>query len=78
LPECADSADLAGLSNSIAESSADGTRWEYAGQLRHPRFFHRVLPANESALVIAGGASMTDGKIVELERVAAGVAASAP
>lgn len=55
------------MSGSIQRLSDDGKSWEYFGQLAHPRFFHRVLPWNNSKLVIVGGASMTSGKVEAIE-----------
>ncbi|HUQ69671.1 MAG TPA: kelch repeat-containing protein, partial [Planctomycetaceae bacterium] len=55
------------MSGSVQQLSSDGQRWELAGQLAHPRFFHRLLPANSDRAVIVGGASMTTGKTLELE-----------
>jgi N-acetylneuraminic acid mutarotase len=55
------------MSGSIQRLSDDGKQWEFLGQLAHPRFFHRLLPWNNSKLVVVGGASMTSGKIEALE-----------
>lgn len=55
------------MSGSIQRLSDDGKQWEFLGQLAHPRFFHRVLPWQDSKLVVVGGASMEDGKAVALE-----------
>ena len=57
------------MSGSMQRLSEDGEDWEFVGQLEHPRFFHRLLPWQGSDLVLVGGADMTSGKIVELERV---------
>lgn len=57
------------MSGSVQRLSNDDGAWEYVGQLEHPRFFHRLLPWRDSDLVLVGGADMTSGKIVELERV---------
>jgi hypothetical protein len=55
------------MSGSIQRLNTEGTAWEYLGQLAHPRFFHRVLPWNNSKLVVVGGASMLSGKAEALE-----------
>lgn len=55
------------ISGSIQRLAADGSRWEYVGQLANPRFFHRMLPWGNQKLVIAGGGNMSTGKIIELE-----------
>ena len=55
------------ISGSIQRLSADGKKWEFQGQLVHPRFFHRLLPWGDSKLVVLGGASMTEGKQESVE-----------
>ena len=64
---CEGSLYVTTVSGSIQRLSADGTHWEFLGQIAHPRFFHRVLPVSNSRLVIVGGASMEEGKAEELE-----------
>jgi len=54
------------MSGSIQALSADGSRWEYQGRLKSPRFFHES-PAWNHGLVIVGGGSMMDGKAESLE-----------
>ncbi len=66
---CGDRLFATTMSGSIQRLSSDGSRWEFIGQLAHPRFFHRILPSQGHELVIVGGASMATGKIEELERV---------
>lgn len=58
---CSGSLFVTTMSGSIQRLSDDGKQWEYLGQLAHPRFFHRLLPWNNSKLVVVGGASMTAG-----------------
>ena len=53
------------MSGSIQRLAGD--KWEFLGQLAHPRFFHRMLPWQDEKLVVVGGASMTVGKIDPLE-----------
>lgn len=55
------------VSGSIQSLSPGQTDWEYLGQLKHSRFFHRVLPLGADGLVIVGGASMEEGKTTALE-----------
>ena len=45
----------------------DGKSWQIVGQLKDPRFFHRMLPTSQGTLVVVGGASMQTGKVLELE-----------
>lgn len=56
------------MSGSVQRLTAAGDRWEFVGQLQHRRFFHRLLPWNDS-LVIVGGANMGTGKTVALEMI---------
>jgi hypothetical protein len=54
-------------SGKLQRLAKDGSKWEVAGQLAHPRFFHRMLPTDDGRLLIVGGASMETGKIRALE-----------
>lgn len=56
-------------SGKLFRLSADGTQWEPPTELKHARFFHRMLPLGERQLLLLGGASMTEGKFEELEVV---------
>lgn len=40
--------------------------WEEVGRLRHPRFFHRLVPRGTTELVVVGGEGDV-GKLAELE-----------
>lgn len=55
------------MSGSIQRLSADGQKWEFLGQVAHPRFFHRLLPWQDQNLVVVGGAHMAVGKIEPIE-----------
>lgn len=57
------------ISGSIQELAADGSQWQFVGQLDEPRFFHRQIPWKSNELVFVGGASMATGKIEGLERI---------
>lgn len=57
------------MSGAVQRLTPDGKKWEFVGQLEHPRFFHRVLPWQDRELVIVGGAHMAVGKIDALERL---------
>jgi len=54
------------MSGAIQGLPADGSKWEYLGQLKSPRFFHES-PAWNHGIVVVGGASMMDGKAENLE-----------
>ena len=56
-------------SGKISRLSEDGQSWQDAGKLPRPRFFHRMLCADESSLIVLGGASMEEGKDVSVEFV---------
>lgn len=62
-----DSLYVTTVSGSIQRLRGDGKSWEYLGQLAHPRFFHRLLPWQESKLIVVGGANMLEGKTEALE-----------
>jgi N-acetylneuraminic acid mutarotase len=64
---CGDSLYATTISGSIQRLSQNGKRWEFLGQLEHPRFFHRLVPRNDKELLVVGGGSMSVGKIPELE-----------
>jgi Domain of unknown function (DUF4198)/Kelch motif len=53
----------------ISRLSDDGQSWNEAGRLSRPRFFHRLLCAGGSSLVVVGGASMEEGKDSSVEFV---------
>lgn len=55
------------MSGSIQRLTGEGKEWQYMGQLAHPRFFHRLLPVKAEGLLVVGGASMSVGKIREVE-----------
>jgi len=55
------------ISGSLQRLSAEGDRWEFVGQLDHPRFFHRLLPWQDSKLVAIGGGNMEVGKVTEVD-----------
>lgn len=57
------------ISGSLQRLSADGKAWEFVGQFDHPRFFHRMVPWNDSALVSVGGGNMMTGKVTEVELI---------
>ncbi|AMV34162.1 N-acetylneuraminate epimerase [Pirellula sp. SH-Sr6A] len=45
-------------------------KWDLIGRSISPRFFHRFLPIDSKVLVSIGGASMEEGKFVQLEAFA--------
>lgn len=47
--------------------SADGKSWEIARALPTARFFHRMLPVDDSHFVFVGGANMETGKYDQVE-----------
>lgn len=60
------------ISGSIQRLADDGNAWEYLGQLTQPRFFHRLLPWQDTRLVVVGGANMEEGKAESLELLSLG------
>lgn len=59
------------MSGAIQRLSPAGDAWEFVTQLERPRFFHRLLSWHDDRLVVVGGASMTSGKVLSLELLAA-------
>jgi N-acetylneuraminic acid mutarotase/uncharacterized GH25 family protein len=56
------------MSGSVQRLKNDGSAWEFVGQLNQPRFFHEMVPWDNS-LVVVGGASMAVGKLDDLEQI---------
>lgn len=55
------------ISGSVQRLSKNGKRWEFVGQLDHPRFFHRLLPWRDRKLIAIGGGSMSVGKVTAVD-----------
>lgn len=55
------------VSGTLQRLSSDGKQWEVIGRTPTARFFHRLLPLNESELLVVGGANMGIGKFEEIE-----------
>ena len=55
------------MSGSIQRLATDGKSWQIVGQLKDPRFFHRMIATAQGTLAVVGGASMQTGKVLELE-----------
>ena len=53
---------LSGAEGILYQLSQDGTQWENVGEVKNPRFFHRLLPANSDQLLIVGGASVSEAR----------------
>jgi N-acetylneuraminic acid mutarotase len=60
------------LSPSVQKLASGSAKWERAGELDHPRFFHRMLPWGDSKLVVVGGGNMTEGKTLSVELLSIG------
>lgn len=54
--------------NALRLSTTDQT-WTQIAQVDPPRFFHRLLPADDSSLLIIGGANMEEGKYTAIDRM---------
>ncbi len=55
------------IRGTLQRLSADSSSWEMVGETPTPRFFHRMLPQDDSHLLVVGGASMTQGKFDTVE-----------
>ncbi len=49
------------------DSTANG--WNEVAKLAHPRFHHRFVPLGDREFLAIGGASMSEGQLVSIERV---------
>ncbi|MES2790270.1 MAG: kelch repeat-containing protein [Planctomycetota bacterium] len=47
----------------------DGDKWTLVSKLKHPRFFHRMLPLSNDELVLLGGAARPGNRADEIETV---------
>jgi N-acetylneuraminic acid mutarotase len=57
-----------GTQDSLFRLADDGKSWEAVLELKQPRFFHRLLPADEATLLSIAGASF-DGHLANIEEV---------
>jgi N-acetylneuraminic acid mutarotase len=75
--ECGDRLYVSTYSGKLSYLSEDGQTWREAGQLDRPRFFHRMLCAGDSSLIVLGGANMQTGKDLSVEMIPLGPSATA-
>ncbi len=61
---------VSGAEGVVYRLADDGARWEEAGKLQQPRFFHRLLPGNGATLLAVAGASFSDGHLANIEQFA--------
>jgi N-acetylneuraminic acid mutarotase len=54
-------------SGAIQQLAADGKSWLVGGQLKHPRFFARLLPIEGNRGIAIAGADMATGKVTATE-----------
>jgi hypothetical protein len=57
-------------SGAVQQLADDGKSWHIAGQVKHPRFFARLLPIADHRAILIGGADMESGKTLEVEVLA--------
>jgi N-acetylneuraminic acid mutarotase len=55
------------IKGTLQRLSTDGKAWEIVGQTPTARFFHRLLPIDDSHLLVVGGANMSIGKFDSVE-----------
>lgn len=63
---CAGRLYVSGMKGVLYRLAAGGEAWEAAGQLEHPRFFHRLVPAGPAGLIALGGED-SESKRADLE-----------
>ena len=56
-------------SGKLLRLSDDGSEWQIVKNLPSARFFHRMLPTDDSRFVILGGANMESGRFSQCELV---------
>jgi N-acetylneuraminic acid mutarotase len=61
---------VSGADGIVLRLADDESKWESVGKLDRPRFFHRLLPADNASLLAVAGASMDDGHLADIERFA--------
>jgi N-acetylneuraminic acid mutarotase len=61
---------VSGADGIVLRLADDESKWKSVGKLDRPRFFHRLLPGDEGALLAVAGASMDDGHLADIERFA--------
>ena len=66
---CDGSLYVSTISGSVQRLSKDEARWNFVGQLDHPRFFHRLLPWRNEKLLAIGGGSMSVGKVTAVDLI---------
>ncbi|MEM8678132.1 MAG: hypothetical protein AAGF97_02150 [Planctomycetota bacterium] len=59
---------VSGVSGTVLELDTAANEWKEAGQLKQGRFFHRLLPDHEGALLAVAGASMR-GHLTNIEKI---------
>jgi hypothetical protein len=59
---------MSGYRGRLYRINDEGSDWEQVAELESPRFFHRLLPAGDDALIAVGGASR-DGHLEDVERI---------
>jgi N-acetylneuraminic acid mutarotase len=57
------------MSGSVQTYDDATGKWNLVGQLKHPRFFHRIAPIDSKKLLVVGGSNMSTGKIDTVETV---------
>lgn len=65
---------FSGLEGQVRRLSADGQTWQPAAEMQTPRFFHQLLPRDDSSLIAVAGAS-SSGHVADSESVRVEVAA---
>lgn len=55
------------IDGNIQRLSQDGTKWEVIGKTPTARIFHRLLPVDDSRLLVVGGTNTKTGKFREIE-----------
>lgn len=68
---------VSGMEGVVYRLSDDGSAWEDVARLAKPRFFHRLLPGGDDALLAVGGASRK-GHMADVEWIEVGAERQSP
>lgn len=61
-----------GAEGELLRLADDGQSWQHVAELQLPRFFHRLLPAEDDSLLVVAGASLEAGHVGTIEKITVG------
>ena len=67
--ECSGQLFVSSLGGFVHQLSDDGSQWLTVAEMEQARFFHRMLPTQDSRMLLLGGANMEIGKFTNIDAV---------